>query len=74
MRPVLSPARRPLWRDEQTLQLGEAEGRAVVLTGLHPRDRAVLALLDGTRDLAGVLRDAVGAGCDAERATELVAC
>ena len=73
MRPVLSSARRAMWRDEQTLQLGEAEGRAVVLAGLHPRDRAVLALLDGTRDLAGVLRDAVRAGCDADRAGELVA-
>lgn len=72
MRPVLSPAVRRLWRDPETLQLGRGPGTAVVLTGLDPGARAVLALLDGTRDLAAVRVGAVAAGCPAERADELL--
>ena len=72
MRPVLSPASRRLWRDPQTLQLGRAGDRAVVLAGLDPAARAVLGLLDGTRDLGGVEQAAVAAGCTAERARELL--
>ena len=73
MRPVLSPAVRRLWRDPETLQLGRAPGSALVLAGLDPTARAVLALLDGTRDLAGVRTAAVAAGCPAARADELLA-
>ncbi len=72
MRPVLSPAVRRLWRDPQTLQLGRGPGTAVVLAGLDPAARAVLALLDGTRDLAAVRREAVAAGCSADRADALL--
>ena len=73
MRPVLSPAARRLWRDQETLQLGRAPERAVVLTGLDPGARAVLALLDGTRDLAAVRTAALSAGCPPERADSLLA-
>ena len=70
--PVLSGARRRLWRDPQTLQLGRAGPWAVVLAGLDPGARAVLALLDGTRDVAAVHDAAVAAGCPAPRVRELL--
>lgn len=73
MRPVLSPAVRRLWRDPQTLQLGRGPGTAVVLAGLDPGAKAVLALLDGTRDVAAVRAEAVARGCPAARADELLA-
>jgi hypothetical protein len=68
VRPLLTPFARRLWRDRETLQLGRSPGRAVVLAGVDPVLRAVLALLDGTRDQAGVLRAAAAAGCPAPRA------
>lgn len=71
-RPVLPPAYRRLWRDPQTLQLGRAPATAVVLSGLDPATRGTLALLDGTRDLAQVLRDAQLLGCSGDRALELL--
>ncbi len=73
MRPVLSPAARWLWRDPETLQLGRAAGSALVLAGLDPATRAVLPLLDGTRDLPALLRDAQQVGCPPERIEELLA-
>lgn len=72
MRPVLSPAARRLWRDPETLQLGREPDRAVVLAGLDAESQAVLPLLDGTRDVPGVLRDAVQLGCPARRVEELL--
>ena len=71
MRPVLSPAARRLWRDPETLQLGQSAERAAVLCGLDPRTRAALALLDGTRDREQVLVAAAAAGCPPQR-TELL--
>lgn len=71
MRPVLTPAARRLWRDPETLQLGRASARAVVLSGLDPVTRRVLPLLDGTRERAQVVADAEAAGCPGER-TELL--
>ncbi len=72
VRPVLTPAARRLWRDRETLQLGRTEGRAVVLAGLDVAARAVLPLLDGTRDLDEVERAARRAGCPPERTGELL--
>ena len=72
MRPVLTPAARRLWRDPETLQLGAAAARAAVLTGLDPAARAVLGLLDGTRDRPQVVAAATAAGCAAERAEQLL--
>jgi hypothetical protein len=57
-RPVLAPSVRRLWRDRETLQLGRTPGTAVVLAGVGNVLRSLLALLDGSRDRAGVLRDA----------------
>ena len=65
MRPLLKPALRRLWRDQSTLQLGIAGPHALVLSGLTLTDRAVLGLLDGTRDVDAVLADATDT--DAER-------
>lgn len=72
MRPVLTPAARRLWRDPQTLQLGHATARAVVLAGLDPSARGVLPLLDGTRERPQVITAAAAAGCPAERAERML--
>ena len=62
-RPQLAPSARRLWRDRDTLQLGRTPGRAVVLAGIDAALRALLGLLDGTRDRAGVLAAAAAEGC-----------
>ena len=72
MRPVLSPAVRRVWRDRETLQLGRLPGRAAVLAGLDPATRAVLPLLDGTRDADQVVAAAEARGCPPERTCALL--
>ncbi len=72
MRPVLCPATRWLWRDPETLQLGGVGDRGVVLAGLDPPTRAVLRLLDGTRDLTQVEQAAMAAGCPPDRVRTLL--
>jgi bacteriocin biosynthesis cyclodehydratase domain-containing protein len=63
---------RRLWRDRETLQLGRAPGRAVVLAGLDESTRSVLPLLDGTRNDAQLLADAAARGCPPERTAVLL--
>jgi bacteriocin biosynthesis cyclodehydratase domain-containing protein len=70
--PRLKPALRRLWRDTATLQLGVAGPHALVLHGLSAADRAVLALLDGSRDVAAVLADAEQLGIERDSATALL--
>jgi len=70
--PRLKPALRQLWRDSATLQLGVAGPHAVVLRGLSAADRAVLALLDGSRDVAAVLGDAEQLGIERATASALL--
>jgi hypothetical protein len=75
VRPLLTPTVQRLWRDAQTLQFGRFPGRAVVLAGVDPAARSVLALLDGSRDRPGVLHAADAAGCppgDAEHVLALL--
>lgn len=72
VRPVLSPAARRLWRDPETLQLGQVPGRAAVLCGLDPVTRQALALLDGTRDRAQVVAAAAAVGCPPSRTALLL--
>ena len=72
MRPVLTPAARRLWRDDHTLQLGQAAGRAAVLAGVDEATRAALALLDGTRDRQQVVVAAAAAGCPPSRTVRLL--
>lgn len=61
-RPLLNPALRRLWRDQETLQLGIEPRCAVVLRGLTHADEKVLELLDGTRDVDAVVERAAALG------------
>lgn len=63
MRPVLTAAARRLWREEGTLQLGLPPARAVLVEGLQPEHRQVLALLDGVRTHEQVVTAAADLGC-----------
>lgn len=72
MRPILKPALRRLWRDPQTLQLGLDPGRAVVVSGVGPGDRALLGLLDGTRETEVVIAEAGRRGVSPERGATLI--
>lgn len=62
MRPVLKPALRRVWRDRTTLQLGVGPTRALVLEDVGRDALALLDLLDGTRDCAGVVAAAARLG------------
>jgi bacteriocin biosynthesis cyclodehydratase domain-containing protein len=57
MRPALKVGLRPLWRDQDTLQIGVDPRRARALTGLG-KAAAIVSLLDGSRDTAEVVRTA----------------
>jgi hypothetical protein len=57
MRPALKAGLRPLWRDRDTLQIGVDPRRAAALTGLG-KAAAIVSLLDGSRDVAEVVRTA----------------
>ncbi|MFG1948076.1 ThiF family adenylyltransferase [Nonomuraea sp. NPDC048826] len=72
MRPRLHPALPLVDRDEQTVQLGAHPRRAVVLTGLSRAARRWLGGLDGSRDLAGALREARSAGVPESSARALL--
>jgi bacteriocin biosynthesis cyclodehydratase domain-containing protein len=72
MRPMLKPALVRLWRDESTLQFGADPQRAVVVAGVSSAVRAVLDLLDGTRELPDVVRAAAAAGIDETTARTLL--
>lgn len=69
MRPQLKTALPRLWRDTDTVQLGLDPDRAVVLGGVDPRGLRLLALLDGTRDLPGLVADAEAEGIDGRQVT-----
>jgi hypothetical protein len=72
MRPRVHPFLPRLERDERTLQIGAHPRRAVVLTGLSRAARRWLDRLDGSRDLAGVLREARSAGLPETTARDLL--
>lgn len=72
MRPLLTPAARRLWRDQETLQLGRTPGRAVVLTGVDGAARGLLGLLDGTRDHDAVVLAARDGGCPPPRTERML--
>lgn len=73
MRPVLTPAARRLWRDRETLQLGQTAGRPAVLAGVDPATRSALALLDGTRERGQLIAAAAATGCPPTRTVHLLA-
>ena len=68
----MKPALRRIDRDERTLQFGAHPERARMLTDLTPPVRRWIDGLDGTRDLARVLRDAASAGLDQDSARFLL--
>lgn len=72
MRPVLKPALSTAWRDATTLQVGADAERAVVIHGVDAPVAALVAALDGTRDLGGVLETARALGVDERRAGHLL--
>jgi bacteriocin biosynthesis cyclodehydratase domain-containing protein len=61
MRPALKAGLLPLWREPGTLQIGIDPRRARTLSGLG-KAAALVGLLDGSRDTAGVVRAAAGHG------------
>jgi hypothetical protein len=74
MKPALKAGLRPLWRDRDTVQLGIDPRRARALTGLG-KAAAIVSLLDGSRDTAGLVRTAEQYGIRPEvvrRVTELL--
>jgi hypothetical protein len=71
MRPALKPGLLTVWRNRDTVQIGVDPRRAIALTGM--RGAAVLlALLDGSRDLAQILAAAGDAGISAEAADRVI--
>jgi hypothetical protein len=54
-RPMLNPALTPIWRDENTLQIGVDPRRAAVLAGITPARAAFLRRLDGSLTRAQAL-------------------
>jgi len=72
MRPALKAGLLPVWRDRDTLQIGIDPRRAIALAGLG-RAAALLSLLDGSRDHAGVIAAAQGLGIPAEAADQVLA-
>lgn len=69
---MLLPALRRLWRDEKTLQLGVDPAHALVIEVADPAIARVLDLLDGSRTLLGVQKDAAAFDVSNDTVTELV--
>lgn len=72
MRPALKPGLLAVWRDRDTLQIGIDPRRAIALTGMAGAG-GLLALLDGSRDLAQVLAAARDLGIPAIAADRVLA-
>ncbi|MET8679172.1 ThiF family adenylyltransferase [Streptomyces sp. NPDC004647] len=72
MHPMLKPALRRGWRNRQTVQFGVAAAHAVVLGPVDTATGSFLSLLDGTRGLSLLRKEAEATGLTAERADELV--
>jgi hypothetical protein len=65
VRPLLKPAQRRLWRNDETLQLGAGPPCGVVLEGVDDATSNVLALLDGARTTEEVVAAAEAEGVPA---------
>lgn len=61
MRPALKSGLLPVWRDEDTLQIGIDPRRAIALSGMR-QAACVIGLLDGSRDPAQVIAAAAECG------------
>jgi hypothetical protein len=64
VRPMLKPALVPMWRSDSALQLGLDRTHARVVEGFDDAGRLILGLLDGTRDVEQIHREAGAAGAD----------
>lgn len=69
---TLLPGLRRLWRDEFTIQLGVDPARALLIDLPDPSLVRVLDLLDGSRTVRGVLRDAARSGLSTHDASVLL--
>jgi bacteriocin biosynthesis cyclodehydratase domain-containing protein len=64
MRPALRAGLLPVWRDEDTVQIGVDPDRAIAVTGMS-HAAGVIRLLDGSRDRAEVVAEATRRGVPA---------
>ncbi len=71
MRLALKPGLLPVWRDDDTLQIGIDPRRAVAISGIG-RAAALIGLLDGSRDHQAVIAAARAYGITAEAADRLI--
>ena len=71
MRLALKPGLLPVWRDDDTLQIGIDPRRAVAVCGVG-RAAALVSLLDGSRDHQAVIAAARAHGIAAETADRLI--
>jgi hypothetical protein len=69
---TIIPGLRRLWRGNSEIQFGVDPTRAVVVHLVEPQHARLFDLLDGTRNVAGVLRDAKPLGIGARDAYELL--
>lgn len=71
MRLALKPGLLPVWRDDDTLQIGIDPRRAVAVSGIG-RTAALIGLLDGSRDREAMIAAARGYAITAEAADRLI--
>jgi ThiF family len=71
MRLALKPGLLPVWRDDDTLQIGIDPRRAVAICGVG-RAAALVSLLDGSRDREAIIVAARTHGITAEAADRLI--
>ena len=71
MRLALKPGLLPVWRDDETLQIGIDPRRAVAISGAG-RAAALIGLLDGSRDHQAVIAAARDHGITDEAADRLI--
>ncbi|MGP3982675.1 ThiF family adenylyltransferase [Streptomyces sp. KR80] len=72
MHPMIKPALRRAWRDRQTVQFGVAGAHALTLGPVDTATATFMTLLDGTRSLPLLRKEAEAMGLAAGRADELV--
>lgn len=72
LRPQLKVALHRLWRGAGTLQLGLDPWRGLIVDGLTAGDQQVVAALDGSRDVAGLVRFAATCGVQPARVHQLL--
>ena len=71
MRLALKPGLLPVWRDDDTMQIGIDPRRAVAVSGIG-RAAALIGLLDGSRDHQAIIASARAHGIAAEAADRLI--